>query len=233
MIALTPLNTNQRKGWLYLFGQGDAPRPLVWLMAGEMTQERLTELEAILLPQIAKGKCRAFALAGFEPVDWFHDYAPWPLETPDGRRFGNGADELLRFAQESFLPETEKRFCSDGRRYVLGYSLGGLAAMYFASQAEWAGCGSCSGSLWYPGFVEWLRAHPPGCPVYLSLGGKEKNTRDPLMARVEDCTRAAHELLRPHIKTAFTLEPGGHFRGTARRLSNAIMWLMNDQSRKS
>lgn len=224
---------NNRKGWIHPVGEGDAPRPLVWLMVGEMTEERMAELETILLPQIRAGACRPFVLAGFEPVDWDQDYAPWPFETPDGRRFGDGAAALLHFAQQIFLPEAEKRFYFDGRLFAVGYSLGGLAALYFAPQADWAGCGSCSGSLWYPDFLDWLQQHPPRCPVYLSLGGKEKNTRDPLMAQVEDCTRAAFDLLRPHIKTTFVHEPGGHFRGTAQRLSNAIAWLMNDQLRKS
>lgn len=224
---------NSQKGWIHPVGESDEPRPLVWLMAGEMTEERMAEMEAVLLPQIKTGACRPFVLAGFDPVDWDQDYAPWPFETPDGRRFGNGAAALLHFAQQTFLPEAEKRFYSDGRRFAIGYSLGGLAALYFAPQADWSGCGSCSGSLWYPAFLDWLQQHPPRCPVYLSLGGKEKNTRDPLMAQVEDCTRAAFDLLRPHTKTTFVHEPGGHFRGTAQRLSNAIVWLMNDQSRKS
>lgn len=212
-----------RRGWVHLFGQGKEPRPLVWLMAGEMTQEAIGQWETLLA-----GKCRPFALAGFEPVDWDSDYAPWPLETPGGRCFGSGADALFAYAKESFLPQAQKQFDWNGQSYVLGYSLGGLAALYFAGQHSFAGCGSCSGSLWYPGFVDWLKDHRPDCPVYLSLGGKEKNTRDALMARVEDCTKAVYDLLRPQVKTAFAHEPGGHFREVPQRLCHAIEWLLGN-----
>lgn len=230
---MTHFPLEEKEGWLHPFGLSDGPAPLIWLMAGDMTPDRIEELEGLLLPLIAKGRCRPFVLAGFGPVQWDHDYAPWPLETPDGRRFGDGADALGRFAREIFLPAVQERCACGGQRYVIGYSLGGLAALYFAGLDEWAGCGSCSGSLWYPGFMDWLSAHPPRCPVYFSLGGREKNTRDALMAQVEDCTRAAWELLRPTTKTTFVHEPGGHFRGTAQRLANAIVWLMGDQSRKA
>ena len=223
----------KKTGWIHLFGQSQQKRPLVWLMAGDMTEETVAQWEAILLPKIAQGVCAPFALAGFGPVEWNCDYAPWPLETPDGRCFGEGAEQLLMEARQHFLPSAQTQFAFDGRVYVLGYSLGGLAALYFAARADWAGCGSCSGSLWYPGFVEWLAERPPRCPVYLSLGGKEKNTRDPLMACVEERTRAAYDLLRRHTKTTFAHEPGGHFRDTAQRLCNATLWLLGDQFQKS
>jgi len=215
-----------REGWLHPIGPQTGELPLVWLLAGEMTQERLAEMESILLAQIAQGKCRPFVLAGFGPVDWDRDYAPWPLKTQDGRRFGSGAQALTEYALQVFLPAAKAYFCSNGERYAVGYSLGGLAALYTGAQGQWTGVGSCSGSLWYPGFVEWFKQHPPRCPVYLSLGGKEKNTRDPLMARVEECTRAVYEQLRGQNKTAFVHEPGGHFRDTAQRLSHAITWLL-------
>lgn len=229
---MTCFRLGEKEGWMHPFGDGPS-LPLVWLMAGDGTQERMNEMEAILLPLIKQGRCRPFVLAGFGPVNWDHDYAPWAFETPDGRRFGNGADDLLRFARDQFLPAVQRQFAHSGETFPVGYSLGGLAALYFAAQSEWAGCGSCSGSLWYPEFADWLRNHPPRCPVYLSLGGKEKNTKDPLMAQVEDCTRAVYDQLRPINKTAFVHEPGGHFRGTAQRLANAIVWLLDDQSRKA
>ena len=219
-----------RQGWLRLIGQAEGGRPLVWLLAGDMTQERLAEMETILLGQIAQGKCPPLALCGFGPVDWDEDYAPWPLETPDGRRFGSGAQTTAEYAWEVFLPAVRERFGSNGEIYAVGYSLGGLTALYAAAQGSYAGAGSCSGSLWYPGFAEWFGEHLPDCPVYLSLGGKEKNTRDPLMARVEDCTRAVYDQLRRQNKTAFVHEPGGHFRDTAQRLCNAIVWLLGGQS---
>ena len=185
----------------------------------------------ILLPEIRKGHCHPFVLAGFGPVEWDHDYAPWPVETPDGRSFGSGADAMIAWTKRVFLPSAHAQFNSTGECFAVGYSLGGLTALYAAAQGDWAGCGSCSGSLWYPGFLEWLEEHPVQCPVYLSLGGKEKNTRDLLMARVEECTQSVYERLRKQTKAVFVHEPGGHFRAVDQRLCRAILWLM-DYSQK-
>lgn len=215
--------------WLRLVGAGDPPRPLIWLMAGQPEDAQLKELFSLLEADAAQGRCPPCALAGCDWANWNDDYSPWPLELPDGRRFGGRAAERMNLTVAQLLPEVQSRFCSDGRKFAVGYSLGGLAALYYACHGGWNGCGSCSGSLWYPGFGEWLAAHQPSCPVYLSLGGREKNTRDPLLARVEECTQNAYELLRPSVKTAFVHEPGGHFRGTSQRLLHAIEWLLNSE----
>jgi len=199
--------------------------PLVWLMAGGRNEELVGEIMRLLQPAIENAEIPSFALAGLEQVNWDEDYAPWPLITPQGRRFGCGAGAQLTLAEETLWPAIAPQ--TDGRIFAVGYSLGGLSALYFAGLTDkLAGCASCSGSLWYPGFTDWLRQHRPCRPVYLSLGGKEKNTRDPLMARVEECTREAYELFRPHGKTVFVHEPGGHFHGTAQRLAHAIEWLL-------
>ena len=216
--------------WIYTIGEGHAPRPLVWLMAGSPEQAPLEELLSLLDDAVLQERCVPCAIAGASPSCWNDDYSPWPLEMPDGRRFGGQADALMNLTLMQWLPEVQNRFRFDGRRFAVGYSLGGLAALYYAAQGGWNGCGSCSGSLWYPGFVEWLASHPPACPVYFSLGGREKNTSDPLMARVEACTRSACQLLRPAVKTTFVHEPGGHFRGTAQRLFHAIEWLLSSEN---
>ena len=94
---------NSQKGWIHPVGESDEPRPLVWLMAGEMTEERLAELEAVLLTQIKTGACRPFVLAGFDPVDWDQDYAPCPLK----RRTA----DVLVMAQRRFCTLLSKPFC--------------------------------------------------------------------------------------------------------------------------
>ena len=216
--------------WLRLVGSSSGARPLVWLMAGYQDSSQLEELTALLETSVAQGRCIPFAIAGVSPGSWNDAYSPWPLDLPDGRRFGGQADALMQLTESQLLPEVQKLFGFDGRRFAVGYSLGGLAALYYAAHGGWNGCASCSGSLWYPGFPEWLASHVPCCPVYFSLGGKEKNTRDPLMARVEECTQSACALLRPEVKTTFVHEPGGHFRGTAQRLVHAVEWLLSPET---
>lgn len=83
--------------------------------------------------------------------------------------------------------------------YLCGYSLGGLFALY--ADALWdeprlCGAASCSGSTWFPGWLEFQRLHPLRGRIFLSLGGKEKNSPDPLMAQVEQTTMEVKRLGR-------------------------------------
>ena len=85
-----------------------------------------------------------------------------------------------------------------------------------------------SGSLWYPGIREYLMAHPPrpDC-LYFSLGSKESKTRNPVMAAVEENTRAIQAFCRGQgITTTFQLNPGNHFRDTAARTAAGIAWML-------
>lgn len=215
------IETNSGQIWIH-DPAGAGSKPVIWLLAGEMTQKRL-QLVLDELPD----DLPPFVLAGFGPVNWNHDYAPWRLDTPDGRHFGDGADALIDRALAQVLPAVRAQTGAAGPLYAAGYSLGGLAALYAAGRTNaFAGVGSCSGSLWYPDFIPWLQTHLPSCPVYLSLGGKEKNTRDPLMAQVECKTQEAYNLLRSVNPTVFVHEPGGHFSAPEARMAHAICWLL-------
>lgn len=67
------------------------------------------------------------------------------------------------------------------------------------------------------------------CAVYLSLGGKEEKTGNPVMAMVGDRTREQERLLRkePRVRNV-TLEwnRGGHFADSCRRLAKGVQWLL-------
>lgn len=191
--------------------------PAVILLAGSASDAIpavRAELDALGAPS-----CR---LAAFEAVDWDSDYTPWRVEGQ--RSFSGGADALI-----PSLTAAIEHLRHDGapRVYLAGYSLGGLAALYFHTKLPTDGCASCSGSLWYPNFVEYLRKNPLNGAVYFSLGDKEKNTRDELMRTIETRTSEAHELCKLTAeRTAFHHEPGGHFRDTNGRVARGIAWLL-------
>ena len=66
--------------------------------------------------------------------------------------------------------------------------------------------------------------------VYLSLGDREKNTRNPRMAVVEDRTRQTAELLQAKgIPVVFELNPGGHFNDAPARIAKGINALMKPE----
>jgi len=166
------------------------------------------------------------ALAEFGEIDWDTDYSPWEAEGSGGRHFGGGADRLVRFIPQ-LIGELEGRYGAFSAVYFCGYSLGGVFALYAASvmRERVTGAASCSGSMWFPGFIRYLEAHPLGGKIYLSLGGKEKNSPDPMMASVEQRTTEARRIISKTADVTFVHEAGGHFSKIPQRICRAISCL--------
>lgn len=170
-----------------------------------------------------------FVLAEFGPIDWDRDYSPWEARSGD-RRFGGGADRLLDFLP-AFTGELDKRFGEFSRVHLCGYSLGGLFALYADTlwdEPRLCGAASCSGSTWFPGWTEFQRRNPLKGRIYLSLGGKEKNSPDPLMAQVEQTTAEVKRLAEHSglvSQTVFVHESGGHFSKVPQRIARGISWI--------
>lgn len=199
----------------------DAPEggsPLILLLAGfeALTDELREAFEAAeVLP---------LWLAMPLDIDWDRDYTPWPAAGTGGRVFAGGAGELMKSA--AALCVALRGELGAGSVWAVGYSLGGLAAMWLHSCLSFDGAGSCSGSLWYPGFTDWLAAHPPGGRIYLSLGEKEKNTKNPQMAVNPEATERAALICKSSAGgVIFRAEPGGHFKDPEGRIARAAGWL--------
>lgn len=172
--------------------------------------------------------CPTLTLAEFGEIDWDRDYSPWEAEPDSGRKFSGGADRLLQFLPE-FTAELEQRYGGFNGVYLCGYSLGGLFALYAAALSDPAvisGAASCSGSMWFPGWTEFLKNHPLHGKIYLSLGGKEKKSPDPLMASVEEKTNEVKRIAERTAQITFVHEPGGHFSRIPQRICRGIMELL-------
>lgn len=211
--------------WTQPLGAANGPRPLVLLFAGE-ADGLLAPLGEFLAPALRDGRCPPLLLAGFGPVDWDRDYTPWPAVDPTGRVFAGEAARWQPFLTGALLPALFSRFSLDGRVFAAGYSLGGLAALYHHCEIGFSGCGCCSGSLWYPGWLDYLRHRAPTGPVYLSVGGKEKNTRHPWMCQVEEAAAVSRGLLARTAVAQLVREPGGHSHQVPQRLGRALLWLL-------
>ncbi len=161
---------------------------------------------------------------GIYDFDWNRYMSPWPAE----RIFRKGED----FAGEAgeFLNELDPilQEYPQSRKIIIGYSLAGLFALYASTiRDDLYGIGSVSGSLWYTGLDEYMRTHPCKAQrVYLSLGDQEKNTRNPLMSKVEEKTSEIAELLNTDHDMIFELNKGNHFQNAEQRLTRAIAWLI-------
>lgn len=152
-------------------------------------------------------------------MDWNRDLSPWPAQRvfSRGQDFAGRADDFLK----EIMPLAEK---AEQPLIIAGYSLAGLFALYASAREElFAGCASVSGSLWYPGFSDWLKEHPVHArAVYLSLGDREKNTSSPLMKTVEERTEEISRMISCYADTVFEMNPGGHFQDPERRLEKGI-----------
>ena len=110
----------------------------------------------------------------------------------------------------------------------MGVSLSGLFAIWVGLNTNtFTNIISISGSLWYDGFIEWMKEQAPSTQlkkVCMLLGEKEKNAKDKRMATVEERTLAAANILRLKSKAAvsFELVEGTHFSPILPRLERAF-----------
>lgn len=178
-------------------------------------------------PQILQEKTGVSILMLKNP-DWNRDLSPWPSGRVfrKGEDFGGEADSTLKQIDE-WLARHHAEF---DKVIIAGYSLAGLFALYASAQQDWYdACVSASGSLWYPGFAEWLQSHPVrSSAVYLSLGDQEKNTRNPLMASVEEKTLQVYEILCTYTRCTMQMNPGNHFNDPQGRLLAGIEWALEN-----
>ncbi len=166
-------------------------------------------------------------LVSIDGIDWDADLSPWPAEAVfrGSPGFSGGAGAYLAFFRGELIPAVEAELAAPPRlRVIAGYSLAGLFAVWASLECGLFGaCVSASGSLWYDGFTAYVREHARPGTFYLSLGDREKNARNPRMARVEEATgETARLLAAAGARVRYELNPGGHFRDPDKRLARGI-----------
>ncbi len=173
-------------------------------------------------------------LACIRGMKWNRDLAPWdaPASFKKGEPFIGGGEAHLHCIVREILPEIERQTGHEfSEKYIGGYSLAGLFAMYSTYLTEvFAGFVSASGSMWFPEFLEYVKSHTISENVekaYFSIGDKEGKTKNPVMKCVEENTREIEQYLKEKgIKTIFELNQGGHFVDDDLRLAKGIQWIL-------
>lgn len=222
------------------YSMGTERYPVIYIN-GEIPVEEV-------LAEVRRAGCGTdFILLSVKAENWNDDFTPWRVpafrkgeEAPQGRAreyIGRLSGEIKPYMDANYRTKPEPEYT-----ILLGYSLGGLAAVYSLYLTDCFGwVGSLSGSLWYDGFCEFMEKERPLRPdvkVYLSLGKKEKLSRNPRMGKVAECTMKAKDILteqlagpeeageRPGGAGNVRLEwnDGGHFHETAKRFARAILW---------
>lgn len=197
----------------------------------------LAECIADVCPSI---KDSGYVLAVACCDDWDKDYAPWTTD-PESmagssmaeRPFEGHADETLSFLENTYLPHLKKSY-GDRPIYLMGYSLAGLFSLYSAyHSSSFDGVICCSGSLWFPGWMGYAAIHslPHPCKVYLSLGGKENKTKDPILSTIGKCTKLQEQFLKKDpntLRVLYEMNPGGHFADSAKRLAKGVKFMVEN-----
>jgi len=179
--------------------------------------------------------CPPFTLVAISNLDWNQDMAPWdsPAAFKKGEPFTGGADDYLRLLVEEIIPRAEKELPGPPAwRGIAGYSLAGLFALYAIYRTDvFSRVGCMSGSLWFPGFKEYVFSHEPkrrpDC-IYFSLGDKEAKNRNPVLKTVQEKTEEIQTFYQNKgIDTVFQLNSGNHFVQGIERTIAGIQWLLS------
>lgn len=177
-----------------------------------------------------KDQYMPFTFVVYEIQNWNNSLSPWPCQIQKGKmEFGGLAQVLLRDLEEKLIPSLDMESGSASIS-LMGYSLAGLFALWaVGSSSLFSGAISCSGSLWYPGFLDWMeKVHfQRAVRIYLSLGDREENTKHPVMRTVGDETRKLAAMLEADClveNSVLEWNPGGHFVDAKERLLRGIGW---------
>lgn len=177
-----------------------------------------------------------FALVAIGISDWNKELSPWPAPAAFGEEgFAGEGRELQKWLAEEGITKVLEQLelkKQDVELYVGGYSLAGLFALWtFYETGLFHGVASCSGSFWYPGWMEYVKTHTPreGSRIYISLGKKEEKVRNTTLSTIGNCTRELYQL---YTKTKEVQEVvlewnnGNHFAETEERMAKGFLWLL-------
>lgn len=164
-----------------------------------------------------------FHLIAVKIENWNRELSPWKAKAVFGKEdFGDGAKETL---------DRILKLCTDkDKQYIIGgYSLAGLFSLWASYQTDtFNAVASASPSMWFPGFIAYMKDNEIKTDaVYLSLGDKEMNTRNPVMATVGDCINGAYKYLKEKGLDVFLeWNKGNHFKDADIRTAKAFSWAL-------
>lgn len=239
-----------RKVCYYTGSMESFQKLLIWPM-GKHEETEMKHMFDSLSPVLKKQNC---LFAAWQVEDWNRELSPWeaPAAFGNGDFSGQGAQSLnwltqvciphfqKCFAEKSSAEEgsTEKSLTKNQEGipvFLGGYSLAGLFALWALHETDLlSGAASCSGSLWYPSFLEYVKKkeaeseREKGRSVYLSLGTKEAKSRNPVLSTIKKCTEELYDFYqnRPDFHAILEWNPGNHFTEPMERLLKGFRWLI-------
>lgn len=180
-----------------------------------------------------------FALVVIMIKDWNKELSPWKAPAVFGSEkfFGEG-EQLKNWLLKVGVTKLLKALSVYERKtkcYIGGYSLAGLFALWVACESDFFdGIACCSGSLWYPGWMEYAKVHrlKESAKIYLSLGKKEEKTRNAIMRTIGDCTRNLATFYKESGQdVVLEWNNGNHFSDVAERCAKGCVWLLTEDDK--
>ena len=166
-------------------------------------------------------------------IDWNKSLSPWQCDriTKGVGPFLGKADAFLWELEDEVSREIAMYRITPSAVYIAGYSLAGLFALYSLYKTDlFDGAACCSGSLWYPSFVDFVKNNEfrkPPKRLYLSLGDKESSVNNQVFASVENKTREVYEFYKEQgIDVKFEMNPGNHMTDVEGRVVKGISSLL-------
>ena len=183
---------------------------------------------------------KEYVLVSISNIDWNREMSPWYMDKlfKGEENYAGKADEYIEILAEKIIPDISKEIGNlvhkDISEYIIaGYSLAGLFAIYSLYKTNmFSSAISCSGSLWYPNFIEYikeneLKIHPN--KIYFSLGNRESKTKNELMSKVEEKTKIAERFYnKGNIETVYEENEGNHFQDVDLRIAKGIAWVLEE-----
>ena len=190
----------------------------------------------LLLEACKQVDCGGFNLVTISGLHWNQELSPWPVETVVSKddNFAGEAAQWLSLLTGEVVPQVEQLLdLPPTWRMLAGYSLAGLFAVWTAFHSDlFTRFLSASGSMWYPGWLEYAREHELAVSlqgIYLSVGEQESTSRNAVLHTVGERTRAMTELMAERgIPSHFELNPGNHFKNPPLRVAKGICWLLEN-----
>lgn len=212
--------------------------PVVYIHdEGYLFRDQLPALESMMSRQ----ELRELIFVGIRPDNRNCEYTPWyakALSARYGELGGQGAQYLEFLANElkPYIDNTYRTLSSPENTGIAGASFGGLISMYaaFLLPGVFGRVASISGSFWYEGFIEFMKAtgiEMTGRKIYLDVGMLEGAAKTNIQQTMVERNKEAYEILRQkgfsseHCR--FVMEEGADHEHTffLRRLPFALQWL--------
>ena len=179
-----------------------------------------------------------YILVTISNINWNNDMSPWymnKLYQSEDDYLGK-ADEYLNLLTSNIIPNITNIINNELHieitEYIIaGYSLAGLFALYSIYKTNiFNKVISCSGSLWYPNFTNYVNENNylnKPKKIYFSLGNKESNTKNELLKTVKDKTiDLVDHYKNKGIDTIYEENIGNHFQDVTKRIARGINWIL-------